>query len=335
MFWSALPGAISLGLIWGLMAIGVYITYKVLDFADLTVDGSICTGGAVCAALMASGVNAWGAIVVAIIAGALAGLVTGIFHTLMGIPAILSGILTQLILWSVNLKIMGQANQVVDARGSYVILSQLEAGWAILIMAGFLAVVIGGLYWFFGTEAGCGIRATGNNPNMSRAQGINVSLNKIIGLMVSNALVALAGALLAQYQGFADINMGRGAIVIGLAAVIIGEAIVTRISRNFALQLTGVVLGGIIYYIVYQFVIWLDLDTEYLKMFSAIVVAVFLAIPYWKKRYFSNVIRRKKPPQTGAPQQGSMAVQADEAAQEAAAEEAPREETREGGGEHA
>ena len=323
MFWNAMPGAISLGMIWGLMAIGVFITYKVLDFADLTVDGSICTGGAVCATLMASGVNAWGAIVVAIIAGALAGLVTGIFHTLMGIPAILSGILTQLILWSVNLKIMGQANQVVNARGDgYVIVSQLESGWAILIMFGFLAVICGALYWFFGTEAGCGIRATGNNPNMSRAQGINVSLNKIIGLMISNALVALSGALLAQYQGFADINMGRGAIVIGLAAVIIGEAIVTRISRNFAVQLGGVVLGGIIYYIVYQFVIWLDLDTEYLKMFSAIVVAVFLAIPYWKKRYFSRLGKKKTPPQGGAPAGTDMTAEGAAIASAAPAEEA-------------
>ena len=286
MFFDALPGAISLGLIWGVMAIGVFITYKVLDFADLTVDGSICTGGAVCAVMMAAGINAWVAVLVAVIAGALAGFVTGIFHTLLGIPAILSGILTQLILWSVNLKIMGQANTVVDTRNSYVIVTQLQAGWAILIMFGFLVVIVGGLYWFFGTEAGCGIRATGNNPNMSRAQGINVNLNKIIGLVISNALVALAGALLAQYQGFADINMGRGAIVIGLAAVIIGEAIVTRISRNFAVQLAGVVLGGIIYYIVYQFVIWLEIDTEYLKMLSAIVVAVFLAVPYWKKKYF-------------------------------------------------
>lgn len=286
MFFDAMPGAISLGLIWGVMAIGVYITYKVLDFADLTVDGSICTGGAVCAVLMAAGVNAWLAILVAIAAGALAGLITGLFHTFFGIPAILSGILTQLILWSVNLKIMGQANTAIDSRGSYVIVTQLEAGWTILIMLGFLAVIVGGLYWFFGTEIGCGIRATGNNPDMSRAQGINVNRNKIIGLMISNALVALAGALLSQYQGFADINMGRGAIVIGLAAVIIGEAIVTRISRNFALQLAGVALGGIIYYIVYQFVIWLELDTEYLKMFSAIVVAIFLAVPYWKKKYF-------------------------------------------------
>lgn len=332
MFWSALPGAISLGLIWGLMAIGVYITYKVLDFADLTVDGSICTGGAVCAVLMASGVNAWAAIIVAIIAGALAGLVTGIFHTLMGIPAILSGILTQLILWSVNLKIMGQANQVVDSRGSYVIVSQLDAGWSILIMFGFLAVIIAALYWFFGTEAGCGIRATGNNPNMSRAQGINVSLNKIIGLMISNALVALAGALLAQYQGFADINMGRGAIVIGLAAVIIGEAIVTRISRNFAVQLTGVVLGGIIYYIVYQFVIWLNLDTEYLKMFSAIVVAIFLAIPYWKKRYFGKFAKKPKQPPEGG---GALPAEGAVTAEQPTAETDPPETAQaEGGADH-
>ena len=301
MFWSALPGAVSLGLIWGIMAIGVFITYKVLDFADLTVDGSICTGGAVCAVLMAAGVNAWLAVLVAVVAGALAGLVTGIFHTLMGIPAILSGILTQLILWSVNLKIMGQANTAVDTRGQYVIISATSmenTAWSILTLFAFVAVIIGLLYWFFGTETGCGIRATGNNPNMSRAQGINVSLNKIIGLMLSNALVALAGALLAQYQGFADINMGRGAIVIGLAAVIIGEAIVTRISRNFAVQLVGVVLGSIIYYVVYQFVVWLNIDTEYLKMFAAIVVAIFLAIPYLKTTYFSNIKFGKKKKRT-------------------------------------
>lgn len=302
MFWDALPGAVALGFIWGIMAIGVYITYKVLDFADLTVDGSICTGGAVAAVLMAAGVNAWLAVLVAVIAGALAGLITGIFHTLMGIPAILSGILTQLILWSVNLKIMGQSNTAVDTRGQYVIISATSAAdtaWSILILFAFIAVIVGLLYWFFGTEMGCGIRATGNNPSMSRAQGINVNLNKIIGLMISNALVALAGALLVQYQGFADINMGRGAIVIGLAAVIIGEAIVTRISRNFAVQLVGVVIGSVIYYIVYQFVIWLNIDTEYLKMFAAIVVAIFLAVPYMKDKYFSNLKRRVGPSNGG------------------------------------
>ena len=297
-FLSALPGAIALGLIWGLMAIGVYITYKVLDFADLTVDGSICTGGAVCAVLVTAGVNVWVAMLAALLAGAAAGLLTGVFHTLMGIPAILSGILTQLILWSVNLKIMGQANLSVSARTYGVVISQLEAGWAILILFGFVAVIIGLLYWFFGTELGCGIRATGNNPNMSRAQGINVGLNKIIGLMISNALVALAGALLVQYQGFADINMGRGAIVIGLAAVIIGEALVNLICRNFAVRLAGVALGGIIYCIVYQHVIELGMDTDLLKMLSALVVAIFLAIPYWKKRYFGK-FAKKRPPAGG------------------------------------
>ena len=310
-FLSALPGAIALGLIWGLMAIGVYITYKVLDFADLTVDGSICTGGAVCAVLVIAGVNVWVAMLAALLAGAAAGLLTGVFHTLMGIPAILSGILTQLILWSVNLKIMGQANLSVSARTYGVVISQLEAGWAILILFGFVAVIIGLLYWFFGTELGCGIRATGNNPNMSRAQGINVGLNKIIGLMISNALVALAGALLVQYQGFADINMGRGAIVIGLAAVIIGEALVNLICRNFAVRLAGVALGGIIYYIVYQLVIELGMDTDLLKMLSALVVAIFLAIPYWKKRYFSGFHRKKaaKEPPAPPPEGGENAAQ--------------------------
>lgn len=293
-FFIALPGAISLGLVWGLMAIGVYITYKVLDFADLTVDGSICTGGAVCAVLVISGVNVWVAMLVALLAGALAGLLTGIFHTVMGIPAILAGILTQLILWSLNLKIMGgKANLSMSARTYDVVISQLESGWAILILCGFVGVIIAALYWFFGTELGSSVRATGNNPNMSRAQGINVSLNKIIGLMISNALVALAGALLSQYQGFADINMGRGAIVIGLAAVIIGEAIFSKIFRNFALKLLSVAFGSIIYYLVLQVVIWFKVDTDMLKMFSAVVVAIFLAIPYWKRLYFTKPTVRK------------------------------------------
>ncbi len=296
-FLNALPGAISLGLIWGLLAIGVYITYKVLDIADLTVDGSVCTGGAVCAMLVISGVNVWLAVLIAVLAGAVAGLLTGVFHTLMGIPAILAGILTQLILWSVNLKIMGQANRSLSSRTYGVIITQLEAGWAILILFAFAAALIGLLYWFFGTETGSSIRATGNNPAMSRAQGINVSLNKVIGLMISNAIVALAGALLVQYQGFADINMGRGAIVIGLAAVIIGEAVVSFLPRNFAIRLAGVAVGGIIYYIVYQFVVWLGLDTELLKMLSALVVAVFLAIPYWKNK----LIRKRAPKAASAP----------------------------------
>lgn len=291
-FLNALPGAIAQGMIWGIMAIGVYITYKVLDIADLTVDGSICTGAAVCAMLVISGVNVWLAMLAALAAGMLAGLLTGIFHTFMGIPAILAGILTQLILWSVNLKIMGKANQSLPARSFYVVVTQLKKGETILILAAFCLVLIAALYWFFGTELGSSVRSTGCNINMSRAQGINTDFNKILGLMLSNGIVALSGALLAQYQGQADINMGRGAIVIGLAAVIIGEAVFSRISRNFAVRLLGVIFGGIIYYVVYQTVIYFGLDTDLLKMLSALVVAVFLAVPYWKGKYFSG--RRRK-----------------------------------------
>lgn len=285
-FFLTLPGAVAQGLIWGIMAIGVYITYKVLDVADLTVDGSICTGAAVCTVLIFAGWNPALAMLLAVLAGAVCGLVTGLLHTFMGIPPILAGILTQLMLWSVNLKIMGKAN--VSLLNMPVIVSQLDKVIAILIIVAFVVALIAVLYWFFGTEMGCGIRATGNNVAMSKAQGINTDANKVIGLMISNAIVALAGALLAQYQGFADINMGRGAIVIGLAAVIIGEAIMSKISKNFAAKLCGVAIGGVIYFLVYQFVIWLGLDTELLKMLSAIVVALFLAVPYWKKRYFSR-----------------------------------------------
>lgn len=285
---NSLPGAIAYGIIWGIMAVGVYITYKVLDIADLTVDGSICTGAAICAMLVVSGVNVWVAMLVAVLAGMVAGLLTGIFHTFMGIPAILAGILTQLILWSVNLKIMGKANQALPARTFDVLVTQLKISDSILTLIAFGAVIIAILYWFFGTALGSSVRATGCNPNMARAQGINTNFNKILGLMLSNGIVALSGALRAQYEGAADINMGRGAIVIGLAAVIIGEAIFSRISRNFAVRLLGVIFGGIVYYVVYQTVIYLGLDTDLLRMLSALVVAIFLAVPYWKKTYFTR-----------------------------------------------
>ena len=295
---SALPGAAAQGLIWGIMAIGVYITFRTLDIADLTVDGTMCTGGAVCIMLMLSGHNVWVAMLAAFIAAMLAGLATGFFHTFMGIPAILSGILTQLALWSVNLKIMGKSNQAlnVDKYNLLVSLRYIKGvpifKNTIVIVAIMIVVLIAILYWFFGTELGCSIRATGCNSNMARAQGINTNFNKVLGLMISNGLVALSSALLAQYQGFADINMGRGAIVIGLAAVIIGEAIFGRIFRNFALTLLSVGFGAVIYYLVLQVVIWLGVDTDLLKMFSAIVVAIFLAIPYWKSRYFAKPVRR-------------------------------------------
>lgn len=295
---GALPGAAAQGLIWGIMAIGVYITFRTLDIADLTVDGTMCTGGAVCIMMMMSGHNVWVAMLAAFIAGMLAGLATGFFHTFMGIPAILSGILTQLALWSVNLKIMGKSNQAlnVDKYNLLVSLRYIKGvpifKNTIVIVAIMIVVLIAILYWFFGTELGCSIRATGCNSNMARAQGINTNFNKVLGLMISNGLVALSSALLAQYQGFADINMGRGAIVIGLAAVIIGEAIFGRIFRNFALTLLSVGFGAVIYYLVLQVVIWLGVDTDLLKMFSAIVVAIFLAIPYWKSRYFAKPVRR-------------------------------------------
>ena len=285
---NALPGAVAQGLIWGIMAIGLYITYKVLDFADLTVDGSITTGACVCAVMLNAGVNVWICLLVAFLAGALAGLITGVLHTLMGIPPILSGILTQLMLWSINLKILGKANMAVSGRFLPVLITQMNNPIAILVVAAFVVVLIALLYLFFGTEIGCTLRATGNNEQMVKAQGVNVKANKILGLMLSNALVALAGALLAQYQGFADINMGRGAIVIGLAAIIIGQTLVGFIGKNFALKLLGCALGGVCYYLVYQFVIWLGLDTDLLKLLSAVVVALFLAVPYIKKEYFSR-----------------------------------------------
>ena len=285
---NALPGAIAQGLIWGLMAIGLYISYKILDFADLTVDGSICTGACVCAVLMTSGVPVPVAMLLSFIAGMLAGAVTGLFHTVMGIPAILSGILTQLILWSVNLKILGKANMSLSARKYNVLLSSLDNPMAILVAAIFCAAIIVVLWLFFYTEVGLSIKSTGDNEQMSRAQGVNVNLNKVIGLSISNGIVALSGAILAQYQGFADINMGRGAIVIGLAAIIIGLSVSLKIKPNFVVSLIGVVGGGVVYYLVYTVVIELGLDTDLLKMLSAVVVAIFLAAPYLKKTYFTK-----------------------------------------------
>ena len=283
-FLNALPGAISQGLIWGVMAIGVYITYKILDIADLTVDGSICTGAAVCAVMILSGCPVWLSMLCAALSGVLAGLCTGLLHIALGIPALLSGILTQLMLWSVNLKILGQANRALPARGYAVLLSSMQIPHALLVLGIGVALLICLLYLFFGTELGCAIRATGANAAMSRAQGINTSLMKLTGLALSNGLVALCGAFLCQYQGYSDINMGRGAVIIGLAAVIIGETLLSKIAKNFAVRLLGVVLGAVIYYIVYQVVIFIGFDPDLLKMFSALVVVVFLGVPYVKER---------------------------------------------------
>ena len=296
---NALPGALAQGLIWGIMAIGVYITYRILDVADLTVDGSFGTGGAVCVMCLLSGQNVWVSLLMALLAGLLSGFVTGVLHTFMGIPAILAGILTQLSLYSINLKIMGKANQAINV-DKYNLLISLR--WVkefalhnpIVMIIIVTAVLIGILYWFFGTELGWAIRATGSTPAMSRAQGINTNFNIVLGLAVSNGLVALSGALLSQYQGFADVGMGRGAIVIGLAAVIIGEALFSRIFHNFALKMVSVSLGAIIYYIVIQLVLTLGFDANLLKLLSASVVAVFLAVPYWKGKYFSKPVKKAK-----------------------------------------
>lgn len=291
---NAMPGAVAQGLIWGITAIGIYITFRILDIADLTVDGSLGTGGAVCLMMMLSGHHAATAMLVATIAGMLAGCITGILHTFMGIPAILSGILTQLSLYSVNLKIMGKANQAINV-DKYSLLVSLRYikgvpfyKNTILVVALVIIITVFVLYWFFGTELGCALRATGCNGQMSRAQGINTDVAKVLGLMISNGLVGLSGALLAQYQGFSDINMGRGAIVIGLAAVIIGEAIFKHFFHNFGWKLIGVALGSILYYIVVQTVIWLGVDTDLLKLLSAVVVAIFLAVPHWKAKYFAK-----------------------------------------------
>ncbi len=294
---NSLPSAISQGLIWGIMAIGVYVTYKILDVADLTVDGSLCTGGATCVILLVSGAPMWLALLCAIIAGALAGLVTGLFITRFGIPAILAGILTQLALYSINLHIMGfntssfsKSNLPISVDKYNLLVSsryvrELSLRNPILVVTIFVILTIAILYWFFGTELGSSIRATGANVNMARAQGINTDKNKVIGLILSNSLVALSGALLSQYQGFSDINMGRGAIVIGLAAVIIGEVIFSKIFKNFGLKLFACVIGAIIYYAVIQFVLKLGLSTDDLKLLTSVVVAIFLAIPYWKSKY--------------------------------------------------
>ena len=296
---GALPGSIAQGMIWGIMAIGVYITYRILDVADLTVDGSFATGGAVAVMLILNGWNLWLAMLMAFIAGVLTGAVTGLLHTLMGIPPILAGILTQLSLYSINLKIMGKANQAVNVNNTELLISLRWVKDAAfhnpLITVGVvLVILIAVLYFFFGTEMGCALRATGANLNMSRAQGINTNFNKVIGIMLSNGLVAFSGAFLAQYQGFADVKMGQGAIVIGLAAVIIGEAIFGKIFRNFALKLLSVVLGSVIYYIVVQTVITLGLDANLLKLLSAVIVAIFLAIPYWKRQYKAKHMVKNK-----------------------------------------
>lgn len=282
----ALPGSVSQGLIWGIMSIGVYITFKILDFADLTVDGTLATGGAVTAMMILNGYSPVVSLVVAFIAGMAAGFITGVLHTVFGIPDILAGILTQIALYSVNLNITGgKANQAISVDQFPLIVTLREISHTILVTAIITIAVIAVLYWFFGTEMGFTIRATGCNPNMSRAQGINTSVAKVIALVFSNGLVGFAGGILVQYQGNCDVNMGRGSIVIGLASVIIGEVLGEALfgkKLNFCGRLLFVAIGSIIYYIVISFVCWLGLPSIDMKLFSAIVVAVFLAVPYMR-----------------------------------------------------
>lgn len=294
-FLASLPGACAQGIIWGIMAVGVYLTFKVLDLADLTVDGSFGTGGAVLVVCTIAGMNIWLAMLLAFLAGCIAGLVTGILHTKFGIPAILAGILTQLALYSVNLRIMsGRANVALNIDEYGILVSLRYIPKSILVGGAFALVIIGLLYWFFGTELGAGVRATGCNEAMARANGINTGFNKVLGLVLSNGIVAMSGGLLAQYQGFADINMGRGAIVIGLAAVIIGDVIFGKLFKNFALRLLAAVLGGVIYYIVIQLVLQMGLNANDLKLFSALVVALFLAVPYWKGQLSAKHVKTNK-----------------------------------------
>ena len=293
-FVSAMPSTAIQGLIWGIMAIGVYLTYKILDIADLTVDGSIVTGMAVCAVMVSKmGLPVWLGLLCGMLSGMVAGFATGIFHTVFGIPAILSGILTQLMLWSVNLKIMGGTSNVGYPFGMEFFVSTRNIGMTIVYLILIVLAIVGLFYWFFGTELGSSIRATGCNLNMSRAQGINTDRNKVLGLIISNGVVALSGAILSLFLGFSDANAGRGAIVIGLAAVIIGEALFSKLTKsNFALKLLSVVAGGVIYYIVYQTVIYLGLDSTYLKLLSAVVVAIFLGVPYWRKKYLGKTVKK-------------------------------------------
>lgn len=294
-FLSSLPGAVAQGIIWGIMAIGVYITFKVLDLADLTVDGTFGTGGAVMVMCTVSGMNIYLAMLLSFLAGCCAGLITGIIHTKFGIPAILAGILTQLALYSINLRIMdGRANQALSIDKYDILVSLRYIPKSLIVGAIFTVAIIIILYWFFGTEIGNGIRATGSNEAMARANGINTGLNKVLGLIISNGIVGLSGALLAQYQGFADINMGRGAIVIGLAAVIIGEVIFGKLFKNFALKLLAAVFGGIIYYIVITLVLRLGLNANDLKLFSALVVALFLGVPYWRSKIAAKRVKTDK-----------------------------------------
>ena len=302
---SRMPAAVAQGIIWGLMALGVFITFRLLDIPDMTVDGSFATGGAVTVMLLLAGMPAWAALLIAIVVGVLTGLCTGFLHTKLGIPAILAGILTQFALYSINLRIMTQANQTASVQkfgmfwenGNGFLVSSLHIPQAILVGLVLTAIIVALSYWYFGTEQGSALRATGNNPAMSRAQGIHIGTMKVIGLGISNGIVALAGGLMTQFQGTADVSMGRGAIVIGLAAIVIGEILCDAIFSkgcNVAVKLCFIIFGGVVYYAVMVVILGLKLDPNDLKLFTAIIVAAFLAIPQLKAQSKSSFSRSKK-----------------------------------------
>ena len=288
----SVEGAIGQGILWGIMALGVYITFRLLDFADLTVDGSFATGGAVSAILIVSGVDPVLSLFAALLAGAASGAVTGFLNTICKIPAILAGILTQIGLYSINLMIMGKSNlpllntKTIFSNVSDVIhLPRSISKWistnnlTVLLIGIVLAVVvIGILYWFFGTEIGSAIRATGNNEHMVRANGISTKKTIMVALMLSNALNAFSGALVAQQQGYADVKMGIGAIVMALASIVLGEVLFGR-KGGFARRLTSIVIGSIAYRIIVAIVLQLGLSADNLKLFTSILVGIALSIP--------------------------------------------------------
>lgn len=296
-FSNAMVGAVSQGVLWAVMALGVYITFKILDFPDMTVDGSFATGGCTCAILIATGWNPVPAMIVSILAGSVAGLLTGLLTTKLKIPGILAGILMMLALYSINLHIMGGPNKPlsrVDMTSMNYVSKWLHLGEifkdnatsisSLITGVLFCAALISALYWFFGTEIGCAIRSTGDNPHMSRALGVNTDNMQILALMVSNGLVALSGALVMQQQRFGDVSMGIGTIVIGLASIIIGEVIFGR-RIAFWYYLLSVVCGSVIYRLIIAIVLQLGMKTQDLKLLSAIVVAIALSVPVIKKNF--------------------------------------------------
>lgn len=306
----ALQGAISQGVLWGIMVLGVFITFRLLDIPDMTCDGSFALGGCVCAVLIVNdNVDPLLAVLAGMCAGAIAGAVTGILTTVFEIPAILAGILTQISLWSINLRIMGKSNTPVLAKGtifsSVSNMTGLPQSTVAIILGILLAVaIVAILYWFFGTEIGSALRATGNNEYMIRALGVNTNSTKMIALVLSNGLVGLSGGLICESQKYADIGMGTGAIVIGLAAIVIGEVLWRILPgaklHSFGGRLTSAVVGSVVYFLIRAIVLQLGMDANDMKLLSAIIVALALCIPVvWEKYQLKRSYTRAARPEGG------------------------------------